>query len=462
MRSKIKNIIFKVTVITSVIYFSFPILDVHSMSDGQSDISIVNVVEDIEISNLYDNTTFFLGSTIDIEARVTNSNASIKDIQWDLNKRGFIDLKQNGNRAIIKAINIGETEVIARAKDSSNVSRHINLHIKSYPKSGQGESYINDNIVPIMEVGINSKTLYVEVNKSISASSKVAYLENYLRKLAIKGELKVNSITKDAGVYDFYEILVGNSSSYKVCIRVDVNDSSYSAMKNVFTNISMYTPSENGNSENETGGNDNTNTNLNSNGSSNNNEADENKPNIENTNKPSEGNHKEELIEKEEDKLDIENDFKEEITIIDKGAGTEENPLKIEVNKILSLDGKINAIRSLLNRMATDNNIFLTSVSESNDYVAYKIKVAEKSSSNANINNFFIEILVDKNDEESYVSIIEMLNKIEKENDVILASKELDDEEEIKVEKGLIYTGAIIIIFISIGTVITIVHKAKK
>ena len=104
------------------------------------------------------------------------------------------------------------------------------------------------------------------------------------------------------------------------------------------------------------------------------------------------------------------------IIVLD-GYGNEENPVKIEVNRELASINKIHTMDEYLKKLIKFKNLKVIEKRETFEYSIYKIRVQDKILSQVlkinDNNDFYIEIIVDKNDKESYKPIIEMLNKLD-------------------------------------------------
>ncbi|MGL5694428.1 MAG: hypothetical protein ACRCXA_10135, partial [Peptostreptococcaceae bacterium] len=201
-----------------------------------------NQINEIFIKGISENSTFYIGADIEIDADV-NEDSVDKNIDWILNNSNIIELNKHdndSNEANIRAINNGEVEVMARSKDDRFISREVNLKVENYPNDDESMSLISSNIVPIQCIGILDKVLQIEVNRNISVDEKINSIDNYLKKIKLLGRLNLESINKENKKYEFYKISILGKANLKLEIRVDVSDASYLKIKDMMMNLGFY------------------------------------------------------------------------------------------------------------------------------------------------------------------------------------------------------------------------------
>lgn len=389
---------FRKTVITSLIMASIlnsqvnahEKISVNSMEDRLKSISInkKELVNDIQIKWLNENTIFYIGADMPIDACV-NEEASEKNIIWRVNdldnKSNVIKLNsKENNKAILEAMKEGRAEIMALAMDDSDATREITVNVKDYSTDDPNKLLISHNIIPIQSRNISQdkKMLQVEVKRDINYNEKINAIDTYLSKLAKLGQLTSEKTNLEHEDYEFYTINNSGLNEVEIEVRLDKKDDSYSYIKDKLINIDQI----DGLDEQEELDKD---------------ETLPEKPPID-----------ENDLEEENEESD--NDLTDKIDkiIILGGEGTEDNPIYMEVNKNLTSKEKIDAMSEYLQLLQQSKNLEVIDIKETSKYSAYKIKVSEKMSKNKN--DFYIEIIVDKEDKESYKAIISMLNKINK------------------------------------------------
>ncbi|MGL5346260.1 MAG: hypothetical protein ACRDA3_02830 [Peptostreptococcaceae bacterium] len=325
-----------------------------------------NLVNDVVMIGLKENATLYIGAELEIRAFV-NENATIKDIDWIMNKEGIVELDSSGNNATIKAINEGEVSIMARALDESDCSRSINIQVRDYNKENNAVK-LPSGILPVEIYGITNKVFQVEANKSLQLNEKIKSIDNYINIISSKGKLKLLNKDEDTYInYIIYEIEVDTLQNIKIEIRVDKKDSGFSELiDNELNNLPETTimPTKN--------------------------------PNI----------------------IHIE------------GNGEKENPYVVEVNNELMSEQKVETIKELLRLLYEFGTIETIDIIESMKYTSYNMKISKRLQRSQGKNNFYIEIRVDKDDSKSYFRIIEMLNKINKKEANPLPSTYKENSED--------------------------------
>lgn len=380
------------------------------------------LAEEVFIEWIYDNSIIYVGADIEVEANV-NEEATVKDIEWKFTgDENIINSAIQGNKVTLTAINKGNIEVMAYAIDGSFASREIMLSIDDYPSDEISQLLIGTNITPIQRTFVNgiNDLLQVEVNKSISKDDKVSAMGGYLKKLSELGNLNDGYKKAESDNYEYYIININDLNSSEIEIRVEKNDTSYIKIKDMIINASRYNDNldneENSQSENPNG------------------EGDED---IDTPKKEEAEN------ELEEDNLEENTDSKIpeiEITqgvdgiIILGGEGIkEEEPVIVSVKEELTSKEKIQVMDKYLKVLKKNKRLKLIRREDSKDYTAYILKVTEKieflRKTEELINDFFIEIRVNKNDKESYESIISMLDKIDNNNNQTVESNKKDKDK---------------------------------
>ncbi|MGG7162187.1 hypothetical protein [Clostridium ihumii] len=457
-------------------------------------------IKDLHIKWLDENTTFYLGGDIIVEAYVNGEKN--ENILWSIReldgKTNVVNLDAVGSKAILYANNVGRAEIIASTSDNTDSMRHIVVDVKQYSNDDFNNDLISSNIIPVLSKNITSsqKSLQVEVDKNISTNEKIEKLDVYLKKLSKLGKLANESINLEHDEYEMHTITIDEINNIKLEIRLEKNDESYEQMREKLINIEKYNE-ENSTEDDNLGeeGNSNEDGNLggeegNSNGDGNlgdeegnsnedgnlggeegNSNEDGNlggeggNPNEDGNLGEEEGNSNEDgnlgggegnsnedgnlgggegnsnedsnlggedenssedenLDEEENNKFeDVFKVPKSEITqnlknmIILDGYGNEENPVRIEVNRELASINKIHTMDEYLKKLIKFKNLKVIEKRETSEYSIYNIRVQDKILSQVlkinDNNDFYIEIIVDKNDKESYKPIIEMLNKLD-------------------------------------------------
>lgn len=309
-----------------------------------------SLVNDVIMQGLRENATLYIGAELELKAFV-NEEASIKNIEWLMNKENIVTLSSVGNAANIKAINEGEVSIMARAVDGSNSSRSINVQVRDFNKENS-EVELPQGIVPIKSYGITNRVLQVEANRLLSSYERVKSIESYLNIISLNEGLILSGIDKSSyDNYAIYEIQVGGEENNKVEIRVDNRDTnSFDKIDNILNNLENYT-----NKVPLTPG----------------------------------------------------------MVYID-GNGQDESPYIVEANKNITSAEKIEAVKGYLVELYEWGELEVVNIREDERYTNYKIKIFRNHNRNKIKNDFYIEIRVDKHDKDSYLPIITMLNKINK------------------------------------------------
>ena len=412
-------------------------------------------IKDVHIKWLDENTTFYLGGDIIVEAYVNGEKN--ENILWSIReldgKTNVVNLDALGSKAILYANNVGRAEIIASTTDNTDSMRHIVVNVKQYSNDDFNNDLISSSIIPILSKNITSsqKLLQVEVDKNISTNEKIEKLDVYLKKLSKLGKLANESINLEHDEYEMHTITIDEINNIKLEIRLEKNDESYEQMREKLINIEKYNE-ENSTEDDNLGEEGNTNEDGNLGGEEGNTNEDGNLGGEEgNSNEDGnlgeeEGNSNEDENlggeegnsnedgnlggEDENSNEDENNKFedvfkvpKSEITqnlqniIVLDGYGNEENPVKIEVNRELASINKIHTMDEYLKKLIKFKNLKVIEKRETFEYSIYKIRVQDKILSEVlkinDNNDFYIEIIVDKNDKESYKPIIEMLNKLD-------------------------------------------------
>ncbi|MGL4913426.1 MAG: hypothetical protein ACRC3Y_13465 [Romboutsia sp.] len=427
------------------------VLKFGEISKLEEDYNDNSEVKDVIIEWLKDNTTIYRGSDIYIEGSAVTTGSTIQDIGWsyqDIEGQDIISLSKKGNKAIVKAKNTGSAEIMAFAIDGSKKSREIVVRVEDYPTDDFSLSLISDNITPVQSV---SGVLQVEANKAADwAEDKVDAIDLYLKKLATLGMLSNKSISLNS-MYEFHTInITGEKVNTQIEVRVDRKDfDSYNDIVSMLKNIEQYNqpptepeppvdpeipPTEpEPPVEPEI-------------------PPTEPEPPVEPEIPPTEPEppvepeipptEPEPPVEPEipptEPEPPVEPEIPptepelpkyivkegeitqglEEIKIIG-GFGEKDNPIKIEIDKNLSTEDKVDVMSKYLDMLKKYKYLQIINVRETKEYSAYTIKVTNKllkyglKSGN---NDFYIEIIVDKKDN-SYKEIIAMLDQIDKNKD---------------------------------------------
>ncbi|WP_394888287.1 hypothetical protein [Clostridium butyricum] len=380
------------------------------------------LAEEVFIEWIYDNSIIYVGADIEVEANV-NEEATVKDIEWKFTgDENIINSAIQGNKVTLTAINKGNIEVMAYAIDGSFASREIMLSIDDYPSDEISQLLIGTNITPIQRTFVNgiNDLLQVEVNKSISKDDKVSAMGGYLKKLSELGNLNDGYKKAESDNYEYYIININDLNSSEIEIRVEKNDTSYIKIKDMIINASRY------------------NDNL------------DNEENSQSENPNGEGNEDIDTPKEEETENEFEEDNLEENTdskipeieitqgvdgiIILGGEGIkEEEPVIVGIKEELTSKEKIQVMDKYLKVLKKNKRLKLIRREDSKDYTAYILKVTEKieflRKTEELINDFFIEIRVNKNDKESYESIISMLDKIDNNNNQTVESNKKDKDK---------------------------------
>ncbi|WP_027634899.1 hypothetical protein [Clostridium butyricum] len=423
----LKKVLIHLLIISSVVNLNVVAYAETSVKDEEKYILNNNtednraLAEEVFIDWIYDNSIIYVGADIEVEANV-NEEAAVKDIEWKFTgDENIVNLDIQKNKVILTAINKGNIEVMAYAIDGSFASREIMLSIDDYPSDEISQLLIGTNITPIQRIFVNgiNQLLQVEVNKSISKDDKVNAVDEYLKKLSVLGNLNDGYKKAESDNYEYYIINIDDLNNIELEIRVDKNDTSYMKIKDMIINASGY-----------------------------NNHLD-NEENSQSENPNGEGNGdidipKEEELE--EDNIEENTDLKIpeiEITqgvdgiIILGGEGlNEEEPVIVGIKEELTSKEKIQVMDKYLKTLKKNKKLKLIRKEDSKDYTGYILKVTEKIESLRRTeelkNDFFIEIRVNKDDKESYESIISMLDKIDNENDKKQESSKKDKDKSDK------------------------------
>lgn len=472
MKRKIISIVVIATMLT-------PITEVLAFS-GRKVIKLSSekaLAKEVFIEGLYDNSTMYIGGNTKISGYV-DGGATNKNIQWQItgNSNGIIGFSSNGNIGNITAKSEGKVWIMARATDGSDMAREYTVNVGGYPTDAVNQSLIGNNIKPILKRNLNggNTVLRVEVNSGLSTSNKRLSVENYLRKLSQQGILSNRNIYSDS-IYEYYEIKV---NSKNIEVRVEKSDSSYSTLKSILSDVSIYNdggtevkppgeiekpPIEDGNNIKppvESGGSSDKKPEISdkdkSEISDNINEVYPSQENEEITLNPSK---QDELIGKQQVICEPIN-TKENITlgvnnIINIGGTGEsvEDSFIIMAKEDLSSIEKAEAIKNYIKTLSENRSMRFIKKEDTEEYISYIFKVSNKLSyvaqrlsttikESKNSNDFYIEIRVDKNDKEAYEPIIEMLDEIDGESNKVLGKSKEDeleeDNNEIKNEKGIL------------------------
>lgn len=439
------------------------------------------LAKEIFMEWIYDNSTFYIGADIEIEANV-NKEATVKEVGWKFTgDEDSINSDIQGNKVKLTAKNKGKIEVMAYAIDGSLVSREIMLNIDEYPTDETSKSIIGMNIMPIQTIKENGidNLLQVEVNKSIEVDEKIIAMDEYLKKLSKLGNLGDVYKKAESDNYAYYTIRINDANNTKLEIRVDKNDDSYISIKDMIVNANLY--NDNSESEGAVYGED-------SSGNEENFVTEEGSVNkevsgneviidIENEyrNEESIGNKESNVTGniKEEDKNLSEdgsmgqdgistNEEKdtlgnaeikipetqvtqgvEEIVILGGVGVSEEKAVIVGINDKLNSKEKIKVMDEYLNSLNKNKNLKLIRIEDTSEYRSYVLQVFNKRTmvelneeiiAGDTLNDFFIEIRVDKNDKESYESIISMLDKIDKDDDKTNSDKDKEHIKEDNIE----------------------------
>ncbi|MGL5714609.1 MAG: hypothetical protein ACRCX2_16435 [Paraclostridium sp.] len=401
-------------------------------------------VEDVVIEWLEDNTTIYTGADIYIEGSALTTGSTIQDVEWshqDIEGEDVISLNENGNEAIISAISTGKSAIIAAATDGSEKSREIIVNVEDYPTDESYQSLISQNIMPVQSV---AGVIQVEASSPFS-NKEIEAIDIYLKKLATLGRLSHVSV-KSNSMYEFHTIDIdGQSKNTQIEVRVDkLNQSSYTEIVKMLNDLEKYNidepplepeipptqppveppvepeippvepplepeipptqppveppiepeipptqpPVE---------------------------------PPVEPEIPPTDSDDSKYIVEEREVTQGIEG-----IEIIG-GFGEFYNPIKIQVDKNLSTENKINVMGNYLSLLKESKDLQVVNIVETEEYSAYKIKVSGKLArflSRGNKNDFYIEIIVNKNDD-SYEPIISMLDDIEKKEGIEVEQEEI-------------------------------------
>lgn len=310
-------------------------------------------VNDVVMVGLKENATLYIGAELELRAFV-NEDADIKDVEWLTNKDNIVILDSNGNNATIKAINEGEVSIMARAIDGSDSSRSINVQVREYNKEDNNIK-LPQGIVPVKTYGIINKVFQVEPSRNLSEEEKINSIEEYLKIFSLKGNLKLSN-KDDYSYYNYtiYEVMIENEPNIRTEIRIDKRD----------TNLS--------------------------------------------------------------DKIDDTINNLDDIyksppltpgMIYIKGDGKEDNPYTVEANRNLTSIEKIEAIKEYICEIYKWGNLNIVEIKDFERYTNYKIRISRILNKSKDKNDFYIEIRVDKEDSDSYLPIITMLNKINKKEE---------------------------------------------
>lgn len=379
----------------------------------------INTVTDVFIDGIHENSILYVGADIVINGYV-NEEAIVQEISWQLTgDSNIVDFDTYGNRGKITARAPGTVWVMARATDGSDKAREYAVKVEEYPEDTLSKELISNNITPIQKRTIlsNINIIQVEVNKNIQLlEEKVSVLEDYIKNLATLGTLSNGEITSD----EDYEYYIIDISGRKVEVRVDKKDDSYSSLKNILLDVSKYIGDivDTDKEEEESAGSDNS-FDLDSSETTKPPEND-NGSGVDSTEKP-----------KDED---IATPGGDNIVVLGGDGTSEDNPIIVTTEDKLTSEEKVDSIRAYLMELETMKQLYFIRKFDTNEYTSYIFKVSEKSVGyrllrQASKNDFYIEIRVNKNDEESYKPIIEMLEDIATKDYEDLEQDEKEDSE---------------------------------
>ncbi|MGL4373371.1 MAG: hypothetical protein ACRCS6_06275, partial [Turicibacter sp.] len=184
--------------------------------------SLFSLVKDVTLMGVEENATMYIGASMPIWSTVDNE-ASMKEIEWVLNKLDIINLSASENSAVISARREGEVNIMARAMDGSDSSRSINLKVRPF-NSMTSNFKITEGMVPIKQYGITKRIFALEVNPNLPSERKIEVLKNYLSHIQPYGRLKVTSIYENPFDYVIYSLEVAGYADVGLEIRVDKRD----------------------------------------------------------------------------------------------------------------------------------------------------------------------------------------------------------------------------------------------
>lgn len=179
----------------------------------------LSLVNDVKIFGINENVIFYLGAEIPVWATV-NEEASNKSIEWVLNFPDLVQVDSIGNEAVLKPKSEGGVNIMARATDGSDSSRSIYALIQNYQTSSSSFS-LTPGIKPIMESGINDKILQVEVDSNLSENDQIIALKNYLNQISQQGEITIQNKESWSTYYTLYHLKIAGYPHLTIQIRLD-------------------------------------------------------------------------------------------------------------------------------------------------------------------------------------------------------------------------------------------------
>lgn len=395
--------------------------------------------KDVSIKWLSDNTTIYVNGDISVQAYINNYVDD--NIVWRVNNldggKDVVKLQQNGSEAVIYGNKTGRAEIVADSNDGSYSMRHIVVNIMDYPNDSLSCKIIGENMLPIQSKIINGsiKVVQVEVNKNLSSDmEKVSSVDKYLRKLASFGLISVESINSEHNRYEFYTIKVSAFDDIKVELRVDKKDSSYVDIVKKLNNINKYNEIEN-----------------NENGNENNNEEvleedeiTENGDNIDNIDID------ENILEEDSNDIIINKNDDEQSSIditqgleslsVSKGDGSINNPYKIEINNSLTIEEKKGVIEEYVKLLKENMDVEIIEIIETDYEFIYKLRVFNLYKSRLftkdSINDFYIELIIEKDGKEEYEPIISMLKEEKDDKENLTESDKKEEHDRVNIADG--------------------------
>lgn len=348
-----------------------------------------NLAKEVIIEGIEDNTIMYIGADLDIKANV-DSESTITDIEWTLNKEGIINIISNSQEAKLIAISSGEVSVMARATDGSDVSRSINIHTEQY-SNDKSNIKLTKGIKPIKLTGIDKKSFLVESDKLLSVDEQIICIENFLIQSSKIGYLSVIGSYSYTDKYEIYKVKIDGIDTI-LELRVDKLDIDYyMKVMDIIKNLDDYN-------------------NMNS------------KPNIEpeppiEEPKPN--------IEPDPPIVDntLENILPDQGLIVNKGDCSIDNPIELVVDEKLSIYENKQYIKAYMDKLSSMGDVSILGIGEDERYTIYKLKLTIVSNTRhiSTKNDFYINIKVKNDDVESYKDIILMVdddNSINPDNNV--------------------------------------------
>ncbi|MGL5541209.1 MAG: hypothetical protein ACRDBX_06225, partial [Erysipelotrichaceae bacterium] len=333
-----------------------------------------NGLSDVTLKWIADNTTFYLGASMEVEAFVNGSATDA--IEWSIQTLGgtntVVNLAPMGYKAQLLAKQPGRVELAAKTKDGSDAMRFMVLNVEAYPNDAAALRLVGDHIVPIQSRTLDNgaKWLQVEVNRALSANSAVAAMQAYLAKLATLGPVSGKAQSLYHERYAFYTLTIGNQA-LALEVKVDKQHGAYSTLHQLLTQTNVSVP----------------------------------KPS---TPSPSEPRPTTPIAPTTPSITTPSTSYEPPLTSIE-GSGSKEDPFVVEANKGFTSQEKINALGLYLDLLKQEHRLQVVSTLDETDAKTYVVKLVHQMSKN----DFYVEIIVDKQDEAAYEPMIQMLNQLD-------------------------------------------------